>query len=858
MDLDTTCDDNDAYTPKQYRSSCTPSHKKLYNSSSFQQLVNNIDSFNKVEKISTNSTYPDSPNIRTLMKKKKESAKSKSPKCNERKAIVGKHKRKSKYNEDPMYTKTGVERGDSNMSSIRRSNRKTSLNPKYIDGASEKYEKKPTEIDEKIRKDLKRKPNVVKSTMKDNVKKSKIVDTNHVKLTEMEESQTKPKEGSELCSPRRYSTRSIQKDFLALSGKKSKDKDKNNTKGFEKSTLKSTGKQRNQIPINITTADNDEVPDLSAYNSQKKTGSSLNFDSSDIQNNFEAAVSPEKYGQVSNNNEEVNNSEGLKTTDSVNVVLCDTFDSSNILHHLATLQETSAMTEPGDGFASPDELSDDHNAETNDVDKFLRSITSSPVAIKIYSPKKGRFPRFRFQAQKSEIILDDTPQATDVQPLVCKHCSLEGTSFEFISYHMSIEHSDHDLTRCDVCETVYATRSLLERHLDLGHFPSHFSRVQCLACDETFSDARLYKRHMKKDHHVKQIKILHCRWCEFSTTNALLFRQHKISSHKEDSNLTCHICNKKFAKAYRCNVHMKTVHSNESSIECSICAKKFSHKRYLQAHMKRHTGIKKHECPTCGWKFYESNTLKDHMDTHKDPSERSYRHVCEYCGKKYQGKCNYKEHLNSHTKEKPYMCELCGKSFGYKSLLTKHMTMIHMTGHPFQCQFCEKSFKLSLQLTRHLVKHTGQSNYMCRDCNKAFSCSATLNKHRSRCRGYDNNGWAAKRGYNKAEPTAYIVDDSIDPAQTNYIILEQGTAVDGLEAVDLLPPPASNDTADVLYLCAECNIAFPERALAEEHVMSHHTTASEIAESAGANAETLQEIPGHDIQMMTPTFEEPS
>ncbi|XP_061182696.1 uncharacterized protein LOC133191033 isoform X2 [Saccostrea echinata] len=88
-------------------------------------------------------------------------------------------------------------------------------------------------------------------------------------------------------------------------------------------------------------------------------------------------------------------------------------------------------------------------------------------------------------------------------------------------------------------------------------------------------------------------------------------------------------------------------------IKCSICHKDFSTRYGQKLHMERF---------------------------HPDPKKSKSKEFpnCKICGKQMASKYALKIHEIKHTGQRAFKCELCGSSFGYKSVLKKHMEVCNL------------------------------------------------------------------------------------------------------------------------------------------------------------------------------------
>lgn len=93
---------------------------------------------------------------------------------------------------------------------------------------------------------------------------------------------------------------------------------------------------------------------------------------------------------------------------------------------------------------------------------------------------------------------------------------------------------------------------------------------------------------------------------------------------KHPSIFACHLCDKKFTRAYNLRSHLRT-HTDERPFVCTICGKAFARQHDRKRHEALHTGEKKFECLGvlsdgktpwgCGRKFARADALGRHFRT---------------------------------------------------------------------------------------------------------------------------------------------------------------------------------------------------------------------------------------------------
>lgn len=93
---------------------------------------------------------------------------------------------------------------------------------------------------------------------------------------------------------------------------------------------------------------------------------------------------------------------------------------------------------------------------------------------------------------------------------------------------------------------------------------------------------------------------------------------------KHPSAFACHLCDKKFTRAYNLRSHLRT-HTDERPFVCTVCGKAFARQHDRKRHEALHSGEKKFECSGflgdginrwgCGRKFARADALGRHFRT---------------------------------------------------------------------------------------------------------------------------------------------------------------------------------------------------------------------------------------------------
>ncbi|XP_067123567.1 adult enhancer factor 1-like [Centruroides vittatus] len=122
---------------------------------------------------------------------------------------------------------------------------------------------------------------------------------------------------------------------------------------------------------------------------------------------------------------------------------------------------------------------------------------------------------------------------------------------------------------------------------------------------------------------------------------------------------------------------MQSEKEENKKYECSECKKRFRKKSDCDRQMRVHTREKPYECYFVTYKLY---------DTYIPPKAPEKLHKCDECDKSFGWFSLLTKHLASHKKERPFSCDICKKMFKRKYDLNKHIKKvlyIHKTSRIF-------------------------------------------------------------------------------------------------------------------------------------------------------------------------------
>ena len=127
-------------------------------------------------------------------------------------------------------------------------------------------------------------------------------------------------------------------------------------------------------------------------------------------------------------------------------------------------------------------------------------------------------------------------------------------------------------------------------------------------------------------------------------------------------------------------------------------------------------------CEECGITLKNKTILQKHIKVvHADsPPEE-----CEECGITLKNKNTLQNHIKVvHIAIRPFSCPECNSTF-------KSHSAIHSDNKPFACNICDKTFKLSQSKRSHMMTHVKdrKPTHFCPECGKGFLKAQALKSH---------------------------------------------------------------------------------------------------------------------------------
>ena len=124
-----------------------------------------------------------------------------------------------------------------------------------------------------------------------------------------------------------------------------------------------------------------------------------------------------------------------------------------------------------------------------------------------------------------------------------------------------------------------------------------------------------------------------------------------------------------------------------------------------------HEKKKMHICSNCGVSFGEKSSLKEHISlVHEGKKGLLNDGKCPRCDKQFVDKGNILKHIKAvHEKIKPFNCSVCNADFTEKGGLAMHIKTVHEKKKPYICSICSVAFGQKSILKQHIASvHEGK------------------------------------------------------------------------------------------------------------------------------------------------------
>jgi len=355
------------------------------------------------------------------------------------------------------------------------------------------------------------------------------------------------------------------------------------------------------------------------------------------------------------------------------------------------------------------------------------------------------------------------------------------------------------------CDKSFVRKSHLQRHA-ASH--SEERPHTCSTCNSSFKVLSNLRKH-EKLHSGKKPYECHVAECDSAFLKKTQLYAHLLAAHEISTPFKCEVCGSNFTTQSHLNRHTQNQHL--SRFMCTDCYQIFDKFSALQKHIgKEHK--KKPRCAQCGLTFSSQTNLNSHIatvhvrdsgcassvssvevrtevitsdqvtdntdtgvDTCSVASSSSYYSVqySEDVGEifeKEEDEVKCEEESNPAVQKnvvKSFECETCHKEFSSKTVLTKHMKIVHNTIKitEFKCSECSAIFKSKSNIVKHIQsKHKGLKRFCCLLCPMKFYYKQAFDRHTAAV--HSDKVKITRKAWNKTtlaeDISGHFVDDRVE------------------------------------------------------------------------------------------------
>ncbi|KAK7116315.1 zinc finger protein 271-like [Littorina saxatilis] len=106
-----------------------------------------------------------------------------------------------------------------------------------------------------------------------------------------------------------------------------------------------------------------------------------------------------------------------------------------------------------------------------------------------------------------------------------------------------------------------------------------------------------------------------CETCQKCFAAKSDLRTH-IRTHTGETPYKCDYCDRAFKQRGHRKLHIQVTHTKDMPYTCDLCGQSYPTRYRYQIHVKRHSGIKEHQCQYCDKAYYTAGKLNEHKRKH--------------------------------------------------------------------------------------------------------------------------------------------------------------------------------------------------------------------------------------------------
>ncbi|XP_017559627.1 zinc finger protein 569-like isoform X4 [Pygocentrus nattereri] len=309
---------------------------------------------------------------------------------------------------------------------------------------------------------------------------------------------------------------------------------------------------------------------------KKKHKSKKNHSSDEWEPPAHEAAKDSDNSEMSVDEEESDDSDGLENDGSMPVVGCEDCDTE------ARLQ--CSLLRHQKLFACSQCVSAE-NMGTRCLDKLLVRFTDYQ-SFQVHAEEEHGLTTKRVLCQECGVFYVKPTEANGKKEHVC----------EYKTKHLV----------CPNCDKRFRTEKGLKAHTRKLHGDTMHP---CKYCLMPFRNRPAKLEH--EETHPKEDKPYLCPDCPEKFRNIVKRNRH-MRSHRGPWKYLCKTCGKGFPHLDRLERH-ELIHSGIKPFRCEVCERSFTQEGHLKSHMRLHTGEKPYKCKLCEKSFTHNVSLKSHV-----------------------------------------------------------------------------------------------------------------------------------------------------------------------------------------------------------------------------------------------------